>query len=99
MAISITLDFDDTWAGRLAPMVVDRIENAQYNPVIVALIDSLPDVDSVDDLTTKQKAKLWILFGLLCQLQRWEGQEAGRAAQQTVIDDIAINFPLEAGEA
>ena len=99
MAISLTLDFDDTWAGRLAPMVVSRVDRAQRNPVIVALIDALPGVDSVDDLTTKQKAKLWILFQLLCQLSIYEGEQAGTAAQQVVIDDIADNFPLEVGDA
>ena len=99
MAISLTLNFDDTWAGRLAPMIVSKVDEAQYNPVIVALLDGLTGIDTVDDLTTKQKAKLWILFRLLGELSVYEGNEAAGVARQTVVEDVRDNFPLEVGEA
>ena len=99
MAVSITLDFDDEWAGRLAPMIVAAVDQAQHHPIIFALIDALPAIDSVDDLTVRQKAKLWIMFRLLGELTKFEGQEAAKLAGETVVDDIAVNFPLEVGDA
>ena len=99
MAVSITLNFDDEWAGRLAPMILSAVDQAQHHPIIIALIDALPGIDSVDDLTTRQKAKLWILFGLLGQLAKYERQIASQVAQDAVGDDIADNFPLEVGDA
>ena len=99
MAVSITLDFDDEWAGRLAPMIVTAVDQAQNHPIIVALIDALPGIDSVDDLTVRQKAKLWILFGLLGQLSIYEEHEAAVQAGEAIHDDIAANFPLEVGDA
>ena len=99
MAISITLNFDDTWAARLAPMVVFRVEEARKNPLVETLLAAAPGVDSVDDLTTKQKAKLLILLGLLRDLAKFEGQNAAEAANTAVSEDIRDNFPLEIGEA
>ena len=99
MAVSITLNFDDEWAARLAPMVIQSVDRAQHHPIIIALIDALPAIDSVDDLTPRQKAKLWILFGLLGQLAKYEGQIASQQAQESVGDDIADNFPVEVGDA
>jgi hypothetical protein len=97
MAISLTLNFDDTWAARLQPMVEEALDKAQRNPVIVSLIENSP-VNSVDELTPKQKAKLWITFTLLCQLARFEGHAAGMTAQQSTVADVEENFPLEYGD-
>lgn len=99
MAISITLNFDDTWAARLAPMVVAQIEGRRRNPLVQDLIAATPGVDSVDDLTTRQKAKLWILLHLLRDLSKFEGQNAAEAANIAVTEDIRDNFPLEFGGA
>ena len=96
--VTITLVFDSEWAGRLGPMIVEKIDNARVNPVILALLDAL-GIDSVDDLTTKQKAKLWILFHLLKELVKFERQEAATLAGEAVANDIADNFPLEVGDA
>lgn len=98
MAISITLDFDDTWAARLAPMVVELANDIAQHEIVIALLLAL-GIPSVDDLTTKQKGTLILLFHLLTRLQRYEGQAAAAAAQETVIEDIADNFPLEVGDA
>ena len=97
MAISLTLDFDDTWAGRLAPMIVEFADEIGEHPIVVALLAAL-GIGSVDDLTTKQKAKLILLFYLLTRLQRFEGQVAAEDARNLVLEDIADNFPLEVGD-
>ena len=98
-SVSITLNFDTEWAGRLAPMIIAAVDQAQHHPIIISLIDALNGIDSVDDLTTRQKAKLWILFGLLGQLSIYEEHEAARLAGEAIHDDIADNFPLEVGNA
>ncbi len=98
MSTSITLSFDNAWALRLKPMVEQRVSEARANPVIVSLIDALPTIDSVDDLTPKQQTVLWILFKLLCELSKFEGNEAAETARQTIVDDINSNFPLEVGD-
>ena len=97
MAISITLDFDTAWADRLQPMIIEFADEMRENPLVLALLASL-GIDSVDDLTTKQKAKLILLFYLLTRLQNFEGQVAASDARDLVIEDIADNFPLEVGD-
>lgn len=97
MAVTITLDFDDTWAGRLQPMIVEFADEIRDDPIVVALLLAL-GIGSVDDLTDKQKAKLILLFYLLTRLQNYEGQVAAEDARDIVIDDIADNFPLEVGD-
>ena len=99
MAIQLVFDFDNTWAARLAPMIQYRADEMRGNDVVVALIDSLPSIDSIDDLSVKQKAKLVMLVDLLRHLMKFEGREAADQAQQIVIDDIVANFPLEVGDA
>jgi hypothetical protein len=99
MAVSITLNFDDTWAARLAPMTSARVEEARNNRIIVELIEAHPTITSIDELTVKQKAKLWILFRLLGDLCQYEGEIAAVAGRQAVVDDIELNFPLEVGDA
>jgi len=97
MSVTISLTFDDEWAARLAPMVETSVQDAQQNKIIVSLIESLPGVDSVDDLSIINQGKLLILFDWLCRLQRFEGDTAAAVARSTVITDIAETFPLEVG--
>ncbi len=96
MAVTISLTFDDTWAARLNQMVQDETESMKENPVIVALLAGagVP----MESLTPKQKAKLWIMFLMLCRLALFEGKVAAEQARQNVIDDVEENFPLEIGE-
>ena len=94
MPITISLTFDDTWAARLAPVVQAKVNDIRAHPIVVGLL-AAQGVDSVDDLTVKQQAKLLILFDLLRYTQMHEGDEAERAARQAVVDDVADNFPLE----
>lgn len=99
MAITLALNFDDEWAARLAPMVVALTEEVRENPIVLELIAGTPNVDSVDDLTIKQKAKLLILLHLFRDLIKFEGQQAAEAAHTAATTDIRDNFPLEFGEA
>lgn len=99
MAITLQLAFDNDWAARLAPMVVMKIDEMRDHPLVVELLVATAGVESVDDLTTKQKAKLLILVHLLRDLIVFEGQTAAEAANQTVVDDLQDNFPLEFGPA
>lgn len=93
MSVIITMEFDDEWAGRLAPMVTQAAYDMSGHPIVIALLDSL-GIPSVDDLTIKQRAKLIIMFDLLCRLQVFEGDVAEAQARQAIIDDINANFPL-----
>jgi hypothetical protein len=95
MAVSITLTFDDDWALRLRPVVFDRAQKFQRHPVIRALLQSA-GVATVDELSTKQVAKLVILFDLLLHTMNYEGDAAERVARNAAVEDVKESFPLAA---
>ncbi len=98
MPVTLSIEFDDTWAARLRPMVEHRVREMRRHPLTVMLLENMPGVESVDDLTLKQKAKLLIRFHLLKDLVRFEAQAAAEAANRQTSDEIVSNFPMEIGE-
>lgn len=99
MAVTLTLNFDDAWAARLQPMVYSELDRHSSHPIIVGLLESLPAIETIDDLSPKQQGILLILFDLLGRLQRFEGDSAAKSARLDIATDIAANFPLEVGDA
>jgi hypothetical protein len=97
MTISITFDFDDAWAARLAPMVNKWADDSKDNEIIVDLLATVGA--TIDQLTVKQKYKLMVLMQNLSDLAAYEGSAAAQAARQSIISDIINNFPLEVGDA
>ena len=98
MGVNLTLSFDDEWAARISAMVNHLVGERQKQPLIIALLEKR-GIASVDDLTPKQKAKLWITYNLLKDLVLFEGPAAAEAANATVAEDLQANFPLEIGTA
>lgn len=94
MPISLTLTYEDEWVARLAPMINHLAQDMQRHPVVLEAL-AAHGKESVDELTTKQKAKLVIHFYLMVQLNLYEGDEAERASRQAVTNDIETNFPVE----
>jgi hypothetical protein len=94
MPVTVSFTFDDTWVPRLVPIVEQRVESIRDHPVIVSLLAGL-GIPSVDDLTAKQKFKLFVMYDLLRDLAAVEGMAAGLAAKQSVIEDVEDTFPLE----
>jgi hypothetical protein len=98
MAISLTLDFPDAWVPRLVALYDVQVRGLQDIPRIQQLLVDL-GLGSVDELTSRQKAMVCILWEQAQKLRRFEGKAAADQAEEAVEQDIDANFPLEAGDA
>lgn len=98
MAISLTLNFPDAWVPRLVDLYDVQIHGLAGVPRVQQLLIDL-GLGSVDELTSRQKATVCILWEQAMKLNRFEGKAAAETAEDLVEQDINDNFPLEAGDA
>ena len=88
--VEIILGFTFAEAQALAPMFESEARDMGRHP-FVARVLAARGIDSVDDLTPRQQAKLWIKFQIMCRQQQHKRREAeinhGEAAAQVVEDE------------
>ena len=98
MPVTLSIEFSDAWVERLRPMVEARVHSMRNHHLTQTILENMPGIASVDDLTVKQKAKLLIRFYLLKDLVKFEAQAAAEAANRQKSDEIIESFPMEVGE-
>jgi hypothetical protein len=91
MAVSLTLNFSDEMAQRLAPMVTKRAREMSRHPKVVAHLGE----NTIDDLTPKQRAELVLRFWLYKDLMLYEREQAEITAGEAAVAAVENDFTME----
>jgi len=91
MAVSLTLNFSDDMAARLAPMVTKRAREMSRHPKVLARLGD----QTVDDLTPKERAELVLKFWLFRDLMLYEREQAEIVAGEAAAEAVQNDFTLE----
>ena len=91
-------NFNGAWTARLDQMFAAKLNGARDNPLITEFLEGIEGVNSVDDLSNRQKARLWLSYQMMRELIKVEGQQAREQAHLQKVNEIKGNFPLEVGD-
>ena len=92
--VEITLGFTTAEALELAPMILQRAQDMAQNPIVIQLL-AVRDIESVDELTVRQQAKLLLYVTLMDWLQQYKRREAEINHGETAAQLVAETFPVE----
>ena len=99
MPVTINVKLSDEAAADLDELIESIIGQIEVEPGVVAYIEAKPSVNSIADLTPKQKRSLWIRYMIVSEISRFKGRPAGREAQRAAVAAVRAKIPLEVEDA